>query len=243
MANLIDASYFIGEIEIPNLNQEAVATDLLHSITLYEKEVLTDLLGYAMYKDLKAAMLVDPLEDKWDKLINGEEFSYTPSGSAEVVAKWEGLKGLDKKSLVAYYIYFEHRNKRSSYNAGVGIEVEAATDNSKPSSLYVKLTEVWNDFINMYGNTECNYSASSELVASIYPTGYNYPPHSYPADYNDPLSYHSELPPIAYPYTSYPYVNYVAQPASAFNYLLSKQADFPNWKFKSLGGELNRFGL
>ena len=242
MANLIDPTYFIGEIEIANANQEEIATDLLHSISLYEKEVLTDLLGYGMYKDMQAATPVEG--DKWYKLINGEEFSYTPSGSVEVVTKWEGLKGENKKSLIAYYIYFRHRTKRQSYNAGVGIEVEAATDNSKPSSLYVKLIEIWNEFVNMYGLTECDYFAPSEEVVSAYPTGWNYPPHTYPADYNDPLSYHSEVPPIAYPsmYNSY-YVNYAQYPASAFNYLLSKQADFPNWKYRSQGGEINRFGL
>ena len=244
MANLIDATYFIGEIEIPNLNQPEVATDMLHSITLYEKEVLTDLLGYAMWKDLQAAIAAPVVGDKWDKLINGEEFTYTPSNGVAITTMWEGLKGADKKSLIAYFVYFKHREKRSSYNAGVGIEVEAKTDNSIQSSLYVKLVDIWNEFLAMYGITDCDYVASSEEVVSAYPTGLNYPPHSYPADYNDPLSYHSELPPIAYPFSasSY-YVDYVSHPASAFNYLLSKQADFPNWRFTSQGGEINRFGL
>jgi len=210
MANLIDATYFIGEIEIANANQGEISADLLHSITLYEKEVLTDLLGYAMYKDMQAAIAAAPaipLEAKWVALIEGEEFTYTPSNGVAVVTKWEGLKGANKKSLVAYYIYFRHRTKRQSYNAGVGIEVEAATENAINSSLYVKLTEVWNEFIAMYG-TDCgDYQVPTD------PTLYSY------------YYYEGEFI------------------ASAYNYLLSKQADFPNWKYKSQGGEINRFGL
>jgi len=151
------------------------------------------------------------------------------------------LKGADKKYLVAYYIYFRHRTKRQSYNAGVGIEVEAATDNSKPSSLYVKLIEIWNEFIAMYGD----YSGDFVIPPSPAVVGpYNYPPHTYPADYNDPASYNVEIVPMNYYWPNgFPYVNCNEYPASAFNYLLSKQADFPNWSYKSQGGEINRFGL
>lgn len=202
MANIIDISYFVGDIEIPNISQEEIEADVNNSITIYEKEVLIALLGYPMYKELRAATPAPG--DKWYKLINGEEFTFTVDGQ-EVNTKWDGLKGEEKKSLIAYYVYFMHRRKRQSYNAGVGIEVEADTDNSKPSSLYVRLVDVWNGFVKMYG-FDC-YVEDDDF-------GYN-------------LDY---------------YQHYNDEP-SAYNYLLAKKADFTNWKFKSQGGEIDRFGL
>jgi hypothetical protein len=166
-----------------------------------------------MYKELQTIVVVPG--DKWDKLINGEEFSFTPAGSPEVTTKWEGLKGKDKKSLIAYYIYFMHRRKRASYNAGVNIEVEAKTDNSIQASLYTKLTETWNEFIAMYGIVDC-WNSYHHFIYAV------------PAD---PANY------------QYPYSYWNEYPASALNYLIAKQADFPDWRFTSEGGEINRYGL
>jgi hypothetical protein len=151
MANIIDTSFFVGDIEIANVNQEEIAADLNQSIKTYEREVLIQLLGYTLYKELAAATPVTG--DKWDKLINGEDFSYTLNGRT-VETNWPGLKGYEKKSPIAYYVYFMHRRKRSSYNAGVGQEVEPKTDNSIKGNLYAKLVFIWNEFIAMYGG-EC----------------------------------------------------------------------------------------
>lgn len=203
MANIIDAFYFIGDIEIPNVNQEEIADDLLHSINLYEKEVLISLLGYTLYKELRAHTVV--AGDKFDKLINGEDFSFTVNG-ATVETHWNGLKGENKKSLIAYYVYFMHRRKRASYHAGTGMEVEAKTDNSNKGSLYTKLIEVWNDFITMYEG------CGEDILSTLYLYSPNF------------LYHRDDLP-------------------SAYNYLVAKKADFPTWRFESLGGEINRFGI
>lgn len=169
MPNIIDISYFIDDIEVPNTNQEEIETDLTHSINVYEREVLIALLGHTLYKELREATWVDGDLSKWDKLVNGEDFSYTLSGRT-VNTRWEGLKGENKRSLIAYYVYFHHRRKRSSYNAGVGIEVEADTDNSKPSSLYEKLVYIWNDFVAMYGGEY----VEEQYVVDNYPVDEEY---------------------------------------------------------------------
>lgn len=200
MANIINASYFVGDIEIPNTAQDEIDADVLNSINLYEREVLIALLGYPLYKELQTWLTTPLVGDKFDKLVNGEEFSFVLDGET-VTVQWDGLKGFEMKSLVAYYVYFMHRRKRSSYNAGVGIEVEADTDNSKPSSLYIKLIDVWNEFVLMYGG-DC-----------------------FPGDITLDLYEHTD------------------SMASAYNYLLAKKADFPNWIFTSQGGELNKFGI
>lgn len=175
MANLIDTSYFIGDIEIPNLAQPEEAASLNNSIALYEKECLLDLLGYSMYKDLVAAVPVSG--DKWYKLINGAEFSFTFNGET-VTRYFEGLKGSDKKSLIAYYVYFMHRKKHASYMSGNKAEVEAESENSKKvaNSLYEKLVSIYNEFVFMYGEGSCY---DWEMVKAIDAQHYNDAPSAY----------------------------------------------------------------
>lgn len=199
MANLIDATYFEGEIEIPNTNQPEVETDLNNSIVRWEREVLIQLLGYTLYTELMAAVALPYIAgDKWDKLINGEDFTFELNGQT-VTTKWEGLLGFEKKSLIAYYVYFMHRRRRATYTA-VGNEVQSKTDNSEKVSAYHKMVEVWNEFIAMYGNV-CSVGASQN---------------SY---------YHEDVLP------------------SAYNYLLAKKTDFPNWIYTDMGGRLNKMGI
>lgn len=175
MANLIDTTYFIGDIEIPNVSQTEIKADVNNSIVNYEKEVLIALLGYNLYKDLLAAILAPVSGDKWDKLINGEEFTFTVNGVTKT-RKWEGLKGLNKKSVIAYYIFYLHQQKRQTYSAGVGGEVSAATENSVKVDYTTRMVRIWNEFISMYGD---NCSFSNDYLSSIqhddaYPSAYNY---------------------------------------------------------------------
>lgn len=165
MANLIDTSYFVDEIEIANTNQEEVLASVTASIVQYEKEVLIDLLGYELYKELIAHTVI--AGDKFDKLINGEEFSFSYNGKT-VTRKWEGLKGFAKKSLIAYYVYYMHRKKHQSYNDGLSVEVEPDTENSSKASLYLHLVDVWNEFVFMYGDGWDDSHCNSD------PSAYNY---------------------------------------------------------------------
>jgi len=176
MANLIDATYFVDDIEVPNVAQAPVAADLLKSITVYEKEVLIDLLGYALYTDLQAAIALPyTTGDKWDKLINGDEFSFTLNGET-ISVKWEGLLGFQKKSLIAYYVYFLHRRKRASYMSGSKTEVEADAENSVNVQLHDKLTYIWNEFVKLYGDecVEGQRANTSYYHNSVEPSAYNY---------------------------------------------------------------------
>ena len=51
----IDSTYFVGEINIPNLvGTNSNATALAQAIAQYEEEILIDLLGYKLYSLLIA---------------------------------------------------------------------------------------------------------------------------------------------------------------------------------------------
>jgi hypothetical protein len=193
MANVIDTSYFVGDIEIPNIAQPEISTDVTNSIKVFEKEVLIALLGYPMWKDLQAALASPVSGDKWDKLLNGGEFTFSFEGEIKT-RYWEGLKGLEKKSLIAYFVYFMHRRKRATYMSGVNTEVEADSENSTRTTPIDRLIYVWNEFLDMYGDS-CSEG-----------------------------QHENDAP-------------------SAYNYILAKTADFPNWEFKSQGRKINRFGI
>lgn len=174
MANIIDTSYFVEDIELPNVAQPVIATKVTNSIKTYEKEVLISLLGYPMYKDL--LVNIAAVSGKWYALINGEEFTFTLNGQT-ITAYWEGLKGFEKKSLIAYYVYFMHRRKEASYMAGVGTEVKADTENSSMDDLHAKLVFIWNEFVRMYGDSCVNedaVNADGYTHENAEPSAYNY---------------------------------------------------------------------
>lgn len=72
---LIDRTYFVGELNIPNTSQAAIGslTDLF--IEKYEEQFLSDVLGYSLYKALKAGLQVLPVAQKWTDLIEGVEYT------------------------------------------------------------------------------------------------------------------------------------------------------------------------
>ena len=88
---LIDRTYFIGELNIPNANgtanNNAVPALLDQFIEKYEVKFLTEVLGYELYKALKAGMLEDPVPQKWTDLVQGVEYTDTASN----LRFWPGL--------------------------------------------------------------------------------------------------------------------------------------------------------
>jgi hypothetical protein len=84
---LIDRTYFVGELNIPNTAQAAVGSLLDLFIEKYEEEFLRKALGYSLHKALKAGLEVVPVAQKWTDLIEGVE--YTDQNNQ--VRFWSGL--------------------------------------------------------------------------------------------------------------------------------------------------------
>ncbi len=96
MSNLIDKTYFIDEVFIPNLNSsntmisDAIVADLTVAIARYEKEYLIKLLGEDLYDDFIAGLKVLPVPDsKWTDLKN------------------KLVDSTNKLSPISNYIYFQ----------------------------------------------------------------------------------------------------------------------------------------
>jgi hypothetical protein len=85
--SLIDRTYFVGELSIPNTSQTAVGGLVDLFIEKYEEQFLNDVLGYSLYKALKAGLQVVPVAQKWTDLIEGAEYTDTNSK----VRFWKGL--------------------------------------------------------------------------------------------------------------------------------------------------------
>lgn len=85
--SLIDRTYFVGELNIPNTNQAAIGSAVDLFIEQYEDQFLREVLGYTLYKELKAGLHVVPVAQKWTDLIVGVEYT----DLANKTRKWQGL--------------------------------------------------------------------------------------------------------------------------------------------------------
>lgn len=135
---LIDKSYFIGEILIPNLSSigsggsQAISKandDLLQVfIRKYEKLFLLSLLGPSLYEGLKKGF--EAKEEKWMAL-------------AEQLADSE-----NHISPIANYVYYWFIRNKITETAGIG-EVIGKANNAVMVSPEIKMVRAWNEMVDL----------------------------------------------------------------------------------------------
>jgi len=206
---LIDASYFTGELDIPNTGEPAVLADLNRAIEQFEYEVLVDLLGYRLYKQFIDGLDQPAPEQKWKDLRDGAEFSFEFC-DVTVTTKWEGLVNQAKRSLIAYYVFYKKLNIDMVSAAGVGGVVQTLTENAEMVSPVNVLVRTWNKMLRLYGDID------DRDQNQYYFGGFN-------------------------KYSSADYVHFNDKP-SAYNFLLARKQDYPDWVF-SPKKAINSFGL
>jgi hypothetical protein len=150
--NLIDDTYFIREIHLPGENVSGNNEDLAAYITQYEKEVLTELLGYDLYKALKVEIDKGPgnYDEPWKSFIEGAEYT-VESGSEPYTVKWNGLTNTELISLISYYIYFNYMRDLVTKTAMIG-ETLSLAENSQRISPSDKMANAWNRHLELYGS-------------------------------------------------------------------------------------------
>lgn len=149
MANFIDKTYFIGSINLPNLDNTGLDETLTEIISRYEGEVLNDLLGYAIAKEVTAAYSASiaeedpiPLPLNIEALLYGKE--YIPVGET-TIHKWPGLVDrANKRSLFAYVAYFYYSRDRATHTGSIG-ELKVKGEKSKPANPVYKQVAAWNE--------------------------------------------------------------------------------------------------
>ena len=140
--SLIDSTYFTGSINIQDDGVYGVLTDF---ITQYEHEALLSLLGYTAYKELAAEIQAGAYSPKWDRFVNGYEYSV-----GNYLVKWNGIKNSEKISLVSYYVYCKYLEAQQNKAASVGM-VQIKTENSVLVDGLANYSASWNEFVRLYG--------------------------------------------------------------------------------------------
>lgn len=88
--SFIDASYFVGELDIPNSGEQAIAERITLFINKYEPLFLQKLMGYPLYKAFITGLNVVPPatpDIRWLNILYGAEYTDRQG----FVAKWKGL--------------------------------------------------------------------------------------------------------------------------------------------------------
>ena len=139
MANLIDASFFVAEISIPNNTATEVAQNINWFINKYEPKVLEQLLGYELSKLLVAS----PIDVRFANLINGVEYT----DDSGVLTKWRGLKQSATESMLAYYIYYQWQRFNAIKQSGLATIIPKGQEmvNTSPAP---KMVQAYNNFVD-----------------------------------------------------------------------------------------------
>lgn len=140
MANLIDSSFFVNEINIPNTGKQEISESITMFVNKYEPELLKCLLGYSLWSSYNS----DSTTERFANLINGVEYT-----CINVTKYWQGLVydngGTTKFSLIAQYIYWQIMSDKTIWTSGVGTKISKG-DNVIDVSPALKMNKAWNEF-------------------------------------------------------------------------------------------------
>jgi len=172
---MIDTSYFIQDIALPNLDK--VSNSIGTAITRYEKEILVKLLGYELWKEFNDAIEAgDPIDQKWLDLRDGADFQLEYNGKTYNL-HWNGLDNAEKVSILSYYVYFKFRENTNVITTGIG-DQKGKGENSVSVDDYPKMVNAWNEMVNLYGHIPKEYhgfwSMDNLRVYNSMPSAYNF---------------------------------------------------------------------
>lgn len=159
---IIDNTYFIDEIYIPNAKPgitnsiKSVDADLVRLINEKTRECLIKCLGFNLFSEFAAVLddtspdgLLPATAQKWDDLLNGASY-INPEGEN---VEWRGIRhatdGIvyDRSFLADYCFYWYERNdfiKRS--NTGSNRPIAKNATDAKPT---IAVADAWNRFVKI----------------------------------------------------------------------------------------------
>lgn len=170
---LLDATYFKGNLSLPNISyndreglgkllQTVGENNLNYFIEKYEPECLRLMLGSALYESFINGLNEDPIADKWillrDALFRKEDkYSFSP---------------------VANYVYFKVKKDSRTKTTASGEKLEDSSFTKNVSDEY-KLVDVWNEMCSQVRDLwknflKDNYSDYEEYLKGFEPCGFGY---------------------------------------------------------------------
>jgi hypothetical protein len=171
----LTVKYFTGELNIPNSDAQHVQDLIQTFIEKYEPLVLTHVLGYELYAELKAGTVSKPYATKWSELLNGKDYTYNSKAR-----HWRGIvdQSIDglPQSFLANYVYYYYMKFNFTQTAAMG-EVTSKNENSIPANPGLKMVRAWNEgavwiaqlqhFLNAsYSDTYTTWTINSRHAAA-----------------------------------------------------------------------------
>jgi hypothetical protein len=138
---LIDKTYFVGEINIPDTSTTSVEERLTFFIAKYEDQLLRSLLGHALYAAYTTGIAAETPDSKWTDLRDGKTYTDDDDNTQY----WPGFrKASTKQSLIANYVYYWWTRDKVTHTSAVG-ETTPASDGGGNASPALKQMRAWNE--------------------------------------------------------------------------------------------------
>lgn len=162
MANLIDSSFFIRNINLINVSKTEIAERITSFIDKYEKECLLKVLGYPLYTlAIAGSWAVGRMKDIKD----GSDWV----DCYGVTQHWQGLVHDTNISLLANYIYFYIQEASAVQTTGVNSAVPKG-QNSQVVSPAEKMCNAWSFFSKeTYDLISFLWNKKDESGVRVYP--------------------------------------------------------------------------
>jgi hypothetical protein len=143
---LIDISYFVGNLNIPNSGDSAIAETINWFINKHEPYFLQKLFGQKLY----ASYLQDNTTNRFKDIIDGKDYTDL-NGYAK---HWKGLIEVlvpntipqTKQSIIANYVYYWYQRTYSTQTFGVN-EARPNAENATKANARQKVLTAWNEMI------------------------------------------------------------------------------------------------
>jgi hypothetical protein len=156
---IIDKTYFVGELNIPDTGDPAVEERLNFFIAKYEVEFLRKIFGQALYNAYVAGIAVTPTPDPiWTDLRDGKEYIVNSNNY-----KWFGLRNeTTKQSPIANYVYYWWLRS----------DTKAKPDNAEDQRAYYEqrnqsMVRAWNEMSYWITGERHNYYYASGLIGFL----------------------------------------------------------------------------
>ena len=136
MNYIINQSFFVRDIVVPNSNTTPIVERLNLFISKYEKECLLKILGYPLYKVFETES-----SQRMTDLLYGSEYTDV-NGDLQL---YQGLVHDENDSLIANYIYYFFQQNSATVSTGIStvkMNAEAGTSVSPEE----KMVFAWNYF-------------------------------------------------------------------------------------------------
>ena len=156
---LIDVSYFVLEINIPNTGQATIRDKVNGFIDKYENKILDIVLGYPLRKQFLNGYLLPTPDDKWLKLAEGAEYIVN-----DVPKEWQGIlkSSTHNESLIALYVYYWYMRDSHTTTTNSG-EKANKVENSDSTTASWKMSRAWVELRQWVRDLYCYLEANKTI--------------------------------------------------------------------------------